>query len=74
VIRLPQVCALVGLSRSMIYLLESQGLFPHRLKIGKRAVGWLEREVQQWVEERTRERTPASAGTSAEESAKTDLD
>jgi predicted DNA-binding transcriptional regulator AlpA len=36
----------------MIYLLEAQRRFPSRIKIGLRAVGWLQDEVQAWVEER----------------------
>ena len=33
----------------MIYLLEAQQRFPHRIKLGERAVGWLEEEVQAWL-------------------------
>src|SRR5580698_2957648 len=42
VLRLPQVCDLTGLCRSMIYQLEADERFPKRVKIGIRAVGWLE--------------------------------
>lgn len=52
VLRLPQVCTVTGLCRSMIYQLEAQKRFPHRIKIGMRAVGWLEDEVQTWLAER----------------------
>jgi len=52
VLRLPQVRQVTGLGRSMIYLLEAQRRFPSRIKIGLRAVGWLQDEVQAWVEER----------------------
>jgi prophage regulatory protein len=51
-LRLPEVCRVVGLSRSMIYLLESQERFPQRVKLGTRAVGWLESEVQAWLASR----------------------
>jgi prophage regulatory protein len=47
VLRLPQVCKATGLCRSMIYQLEAQRRFPCRIKIGLRAVGWIEGEVQQ---------------------------
>ncbi|KAB0670595.1 AlpA family phage regulatory protein [Oryzomonas sagensis] len=40
---------IVGQSRSNIYRLEAAGLFPHRRKIGKRAVGWLRSEVEAWL-------------------------
>jgi prophage regulatory protein len=49
VLRLPQVCRVTGLCRSMIYQLEAERRFPCRIKIGVRAVGWIEGEVQQWL-------------------------
>lgn len=52
ILRLPQVCRITGLCRSMIYQLESQRRFPCRVRIGARAVGWVESEVQSWVAER----------------------
>jgi len=36
----------------MIYQLEAKRRFPRRIKIGVRAVGWIEGEVQQWVRQR----------------------
>jgi prophage regulatory protein len=52
VLRLPQVCHKIGLCRSMIYRLESEGRFPRRIKLGVRAVGWIESEVEAWIRER----------------------
>jgi prophage regulatory protein len=52
IIRLPQVCSVTGLRRSMIYRLEAEQGFPNRVKIGIRAVGWIESEVQAWVAQR----------------------
>jgi len=52
VLRLPQVREVTGLGRSMIYQLEADRRFPRRIKIGARAVGWLQDEVQAWVAER----------------------
>jgi len=51
-LRLPQVCQVTGLQRSMIYQMEAERRFPRRIKIGVRAVGWIEGEVQQWVRQR----------------------
>jgi len=51
-LRLPQVCQVTGLRRSMIYQLEAKRRFPRRIRIGVRAVGWIEGEVQQWVRQR----------------------
>ena len=49
ILRLPQVCEVTGLCRSMIYQLEADLRFPKRVKIGIRAVGWLDREVHAWL-------------------------
>jgi prophage regulatory protein len=49
VLRLPQVCKVTGLCRSMIYQLEAERRFPCRIKLGLRAVGWIEGEVQEWL-------------------------
>ena len=52
ILRLPAVCRVTGLSRSMIYQLEAQREFPARVRIAARAVGWIEGEVQVWLAER----------------------
>ena len=49
ILRLPQVCEVTGLCRSMIYQMEADLRFPQRVKIGVRAVGWLDNEVHQWL-------------------------
>jgi prophage regulatory protein len=49
ILRLPQVCEVTGLCRSMIYQMEADLRFPQRIKIGVRAVGWLENEVNAWL-------------------------
>ena len=52
ILRLPQVKGRVGLSRSSIYLAVSQGKFPQPVRLGDRAVGWLESEVEAWLREK----------------------
>ena len=52
ILRLPEVKKSTGLSRSTIYLRIAQGAFPKPVSLGGRAVGWLEAEVQQWLERR----------------------
>jgi prophage regulatory protein len=49
ILRLPQVCEVTGLCRSMIYQMEADLLFPQRVKIGTRAVGWVDKEVNAWL-------------------------
>lgn len=63
ILRLPEVCNQTGLGRSMIYQLEAESRFPGRIKIGARAVGWLEPEVRNWIADqvhRTRGTGPAA--------------
>ncbi len=55
IIRLPEVRARTGLSRSEIYRRESLGEFPKRVKLGARTVGWVQSEVQDFIEARIRE-------------------
>lgn len=50
ILRLLAVKARTGLSRSTIYLRVSQGTFPEPVSLGARAVGWVEAEVQEWVQ------------------------
>ena len=52
VLRLPEVRKVTGLCRSMTYQLEAEHRFPRRIKIGARAVGWVEGEVQEWIVQR----------------------
>jgi prophage regulatory protein len=61
VLRLPQVCEVADLRRSMIYQLEAEQRFPRRIKIGVRAVGWFHGEVQQWVVQRIEQSRSSSA-------------
>jgi prophage regulatory protein len=51
-LRLQDVRSTTGLCGSMIYRLEAENRFPGRVKIGSRAVGWVESEIAQWVADR----------------------
>lgn len=51
ILRLPDVKKRTGLSRSTIYLRIAVGSFPKSVALGGRAVGWIEAEVQQWIEQ-----------------------
>ena len=52
VLRRKDVEAVVGLSRSTIYHLISEGLFPAPIKLGKRAVGWKVSDLEIWLSNR----------------------
>ena len=55
ILRLPSVKAVTGLSRSTLYNRIAEGRFPAPIALGGRAVGWLESEVQMWLEDRIQE-------------------
>ncbi|OAN14222.1 AlpA family transcriptional regulator [Photobacterium jeanii] len=50
IVRLPEVMKMTGLSRSTIYLRMSKGNFPQSISLGERAVGWLEADVELWLD------------------------
>ena len=49
ILRRKQVEKRTGLSRSTIYLRIQEGNFPRPIKLGARAVGWLENEIEAWL-------------------------
>lgn len=60
ILRLPDVKARTGLSRSSIYLKISENSFPAPVSLGgKRAVGWIETEVQEWIEQQIKLSRPS---------------
>ncbi len=52
ILRLPAVKATTGLSRSTIYHRVAEGTFPKPVGLGGRAVGWIQAEVQEWLQRR----------------------
>ncbi|RDH80800.1 MAG: AlpA family transcriptional regulator [endosymbiont of Galathealinum brachiosum] len=52
ILRLPAVKERTGLSRSTIYLMMSKKQFPLPISLGDRAVGWLEEDINHWIEQR----------------------
>ena len=49
ILRLPDVMARTGLSRSSIYLRMANKAFPRSISLGGRAVGWLEKDIEDWL-------------------------
>jgi prophage regulatory protein len=56
IIRLPEVVRRTALSRSTIYSLIKDGHFKAPISLGKRAVGWLSSDVDQFIESRAASR------------------
>ena len=54
-LRLPEVQARTGLSRSTIYVRLAEGRFPQPVSLGARAVGWIEAEIEKWMRARVAE-------------------
>jgi prophage regulatory protein len=50
ILRLPAVIDKTGLSRATIYLKISKKTFPLPISLGERSVGWLESEVEAWIQ------------------------
>ena len=62
ILRRGLVQARTGLSRSTIYALIAAGEFPPAIRLSKAAVGWVESEIDSWVEQRIRASRPAAKG------------
>lgn len=61
ILRLPEVLAMTGLSRSSLYRRINSGDFPAPILLGgddSRAVGWRRSEVEAWIESRPRSDEP----------------
>lgn len=52
VFRRSTVLEMTGLSTSTIYAMMARGDFPRPVRLGKRAVGWPEHVVREWLESR----------------------
>ena len=52
ILRRPEVEDQTGLSRSTIYTMMTAGEFPKPIRIGRRAVGWPEGWICDWVDAR----------------------
>ncbi len=49
ILRLPDVLARTGLSRSTIYLRLAEDNFPRPISLGARSIGFVESEVDDWI-------------------------
>jgi prophage regulatory protein len=57
-LRIADVVARVGLSRTVVYEREAAGDFPRRVSLGPRCVAWRSDEIERWI----LSRTPAPPG------------
>jgi prophage regulatory protein len=63
IVRLKEICELVGLTDSTVWLLVQRGKFPQPFRIvpGGRAVGWRQSAVESWIDQREHAGTQPSA-------------
>ncbi len=50
-IRLPEVMARVGMKRSAIYQRMSEGRFPKSRSLGPKCAVWVEKEIEEWIDQ-----------------------
>lgn len=54
-IRLPEVQRRTGYSKAWIYRLIDNGKFPKQIKLGTRAIAFIESEIDEWIENKIAE-------------------
>jgi prophage regulatory protein len=52
ILRFRAVKERTGFSRSSIYLKMAEGGFPHSISLGSRSIGWLQSDIDAWINER----------------------
>lgn len=57
IIRRKEVEARIGLACSTIYAMIADNKFPRPVRIGRRAVGWLEEDIQNWLDAKINHQT-----------------
>ncbi|ERM14391.1 AlpA family phage regulatory protein [Pantoea sp. JZ2] len=60
-IRLPEVQRRTGYSKAWIYRLLKEQRFPQSVKIGSRAIAFVESEIDEWIDQRIAESRVSSA-------------
>jgi prophage regulatory protein len=59
ILREVEVVERVGLSADLIAQLEARGQFPRRVPLTSRRVGWVESEIERWIQARVADRDDA---------------
>ena len=52
ILRLKSVVDIISLSRSTVYRLINDGVFPKPFKLGASSIGWDSADIDQWIAER----------------------
>ena len=56
ILRMPEVEGRTGYKRPTIYKFIKAGSFPKQVPLGLRAVGWVESEIDDWIQSKIDER------------------
>ena len=59
ILRIQDVKAATGLSRTTLWRMERRGDFPKRCRLGRNSCGWIAQEVEAWIASRPRGMTVA---------------
>lgn len=65
ILRIEEVMRRTGLKRTAIYIAVRDGKFPAPIKLGPRASGWIETEIEGWLRARIQESRSRTAPLSA---------
>lgn len=65
VLRLKEVLDKVGVSRATAYRLMKDAHFPVPITLGGNSVGWIEAEVDAWIEARMAARQPVGSNAAS---------
>ncbi len=52
VVRMSRLVEMIGLSRSTIWKLLSEGQFPNPIRLGSRSIAWRVKDVEEWLQSR----------------------
>lgn len=56
ILRRQEVSERVGLKTTALYEMINRGEFPRPMKLSERAVGWLESDIDEWIQSRIKHR------------------
>jgi prophage regulatory protein len=62
ILRLPDVEARCAVNRRTLYYWIERGLFPRPISLGPRTVGWLDRDIEAWINEKAQASRVGPAG------------
>lgn len=55
IIRTNELAAILSVSKITIFRMSKRGELPPKIKISTRAVGWLESDIKEWLNERAQQ-------------------